>query len=382
MGKLVNIKNKGKKTEKVFAESSDKRVKFPPNFPDNLMESSRDKYDELLLIANMVAEGGRYSAIVSGPAGLGKTTVVTYQLERLGWTEGSEFVVVKGFMTAAKLFETMEDHNGKLLIFDDCDSILRDSVAKSLLMSALDDKPKRMVTYGTKSKEGLEALEFTGRIIFITNLKRLKRDAEALSSRSLVVELDLSSIEICDYLEKIIVHVPYGKTTKSDRMRVLNYLKYQVQRSNARLDFRYYKSLLDYYSMRPDRVESKIERDFPERADTAVLPPSTLVAEGESKGGLITYRVIVCGVHRDWKAAFEEAKTSGIVKPEKCFKPTNAEERQRVERLWMDWPKDNQPRSYAYELHKCAENREIKERNNMLGVRGARAYVFFGWKAK
>ena len=281
MVKIINI-NKSKRTTKAV-ESKDKRIQFPANFPDGLLAA--DKYDEIMLTTNCVLEGSRFSAIISGPAGLGKTAVVTHQLQCVGWTEDVEFIIVKGFMTAAKLFETLEENNGKLIVFDDCDSVLQDNVAKSLLMSALDDKAVRKVTYGIKRKDDkIMSIEFTGRIIFITNLERLKKHAEALASRSLVCTLDLTTLEICDYIEKIITKVPYGKSTLKDRRKVLSLLKSAAITSDTRLDFRQYKGLLDYFRMRPERIEQKIAREFPERlTETSIMSSVEIVMTKEQK---------------------------------------------------------------------------------------------------
>ena len=88
----------------------------------------------------------------------------------------------------------MYDNNGKLIIFDDCDSVLEDKVAINILKSALDSYERRTISWMTKmnkSDEYPQQFDFTGRIIFISN--KSKEDMnEAILSRSLTVDLTMT----------------------------------------------------------------------------------------------------------------------------------------------------------------------------------------------
>ena len=134
------------------------------------------------------------SLVVTGGPGNGKSHTITKTVQDNGLTEGDNYVVFKGYSTARGLYNTLYDHNGKLIIFDDCDSVLEDKVAINILKSALDSYERRTISWMTKmnkSDEYPQQFDFTGRIIFISNKSKEKID-EAIRTRSLTVDLTMT----------------------------------------------------------------------------------------------------------------------------------------------------------------------------------------------
>ena len=159
-------------------------------------------------LASMVIDGITPSLIVTGEGGLGKTHTINEIIDEKGLF-GFDFVFFKGYSTARGLYNTLFDNNDKLIIFDDCDSVLEDKVALNILKSALDSYEKRTITWMAKmnkSDEYPQQFNFTGRIIFISNKKKDSIDS-AILSRSLTVDLTMTGDEKIQRMASIIGHI-------------------------------------------------------------------------------------------------------------------------------------------------------------------------------
>lgn len=144
-------------------------------------------------MARMVINGNTPSLVVVGEGGLGKTHSVKQAIKDCVLYE-DEYVFFKGYSTARGLYNALYDNNGKLIVFDDCDSVLEDKVALNILKSALDSYDEREITWMAKmnkSDDYPSKFKFTGRIIFISNKKKSSID-QAVLSRSLCVDLDMT----------------------------------------------------------------------------------------------------------------------------------------------------------------------------------------------
>lgn len=154
---------------------------------------------------NMVLDGETVSAIVTGEGGLGKSHTIMGALEKRGWQEGTQYVVVKGYATPKALYGTLWEHRDKTIIFDDCDSVLKDAVSLNLLKGALDSYDKRIISWLQKGfiDDNLpNSFEFQGNIIFISNMSSDKLD-QAVKSRSMTIDLSMTlndKIERMNYI--------------------------------------------------------------------------------------------------------------------------------------------------------------------------------------
>ena len=163
---------------------------------------ARFKY--LRQIVAMVANNHAVSAIISGPGGLGKTHTVTETLDNLGFVEGYDYHLVKGFTSARALYETLHDNNGLLTVFDDCDSALENHISACILKGALDTAPIRRINWlvktNAKNSQYPLGFNYVGRIIFVTNKLVHELDGP-LRTRSMIVDFQMTRAEILDWME-------------------------------------------------------------------------------------------------------------------------------------------------------------------------------------
>lgn len=182
-------------------------------------------------LTSMVVTGITPSLIVMGEGGLGKSHSVAKTIEE-NYLEPTEYAFFKGYSTARGLYNTLFDNNGKLIIFDDCDSVLDDKVAVNILKSALDSYDKRTISWMAKmvkSDEYPQHFDFTGRIIFISNKSKEKID-EAILTRSLTVDLTMTPDDKVARMEAILGNIlpEYDIEVKQDALGFLKSVKEEV----------------------------------------------------------------------------------------------------------------------------------------------------------
>ena len=190
--------------------------------------SINQKFDLLNKLTNMVIDGITPSLIITGEGGLGKTYLVQKAIKDKGLYE-IEWAHFKGYSTARGLYNTLYDNNGKLIIFDDCDSVLEDKVALNILKSALDSYETRTISWMAKMNKNDEypqQFNFTGQIIFISNKSRSAIDG-AILSRSLTVDLTMTSDEKIERMSHILENVlpEYPIEVKSDALEFIKEYK-------------------------------------------------------------------------------------------------------------------------------------------------------------
>lgn len=170
-------------------------IKFPINQRFNFVER----------LVKMVGRGTTASAVVTGEGGLGKSHVVINSLKALGLQDMSDqdesfvvntrkmFRVVKGFSTARGLYSILYENRKSIIVFDDCDSILKDEDAVNLLKGALDSYDKRIITWNSMRADDdmPRSFQFEGGVIFISNRSMNKID-QALRTRSMCVDLTMT----------------------------------------------------------------------------------------------------------------------------------------------------------------------------------------------
>jgi len=178
-----------------------------------------ERFDILADLADAAISGEARALIVSGPAGLGKSFTIEKTLEK--WDpNGSDHTVVKGYVRATGLFKLLWQHKdaGKVLVFDDADTIFFDDTSLNLLKAVCDTTDKRIVSYLSEGKLVDEdtamvidnRFEFNGTIIFITNYDfdamiekghKLAPHLQALVSRAHYIDLAMKTAR--DYMVRI-----------------------------------------------------------------------------------------------------------------------------------------------------------------------------------
>lgn len=130
---------------------------------DNAVYRSMRAVDEL---AAQIADGRRSSAIVSGPAGIGKT----WAFEEAFRAKKIKFRAPRVSSPQALIELLYERPNGTFL-FDECDTMLRDVALLNVLKVATDSKlGPRVLEWKTRREEStIPPFEFTGKIVFLLN---------------------------------------------------------------------------------------------------------------------------------------------------------------------------------------------------------------------
>ena len=170
-------------------------------------------FSNLRNLTKMVAKGLQPSLVVTGMAGMGKTHVVKQTLEESGLKESIDFVHFKGRATPAGLYITLYENSDKIIVLDDCDSVFKDDDAINILKGALDSYDTRMISYIT-SRELKDSylnpvprsFEFTGKVIFISNISQSKLD-DAIKSRSFVQEISMTIDQVFLRMEQLLMKI-------------------------------------------------------------------------------------------------------------------------------------------------------------------------------
>lgn len=196
------------------------RTKIGKKSSVNNLYNIDKRFEFLEKAVEMAASGIQPSIIIAGKGGMGKTYSVNKTLKNCGIIDISgdsdEFIpefsenysiTFKGFSTAKSFYRTLYNYNGSVIICDDMDSVFKDNTSVSILKAALDSYDKRIIHWGSELRGTDDDLprtfEFTGKIIFITNLNNDEID-QAIISRSLVIDLSMTNEELVERMQTII----------------------------------------------------------------------------------------------------------------------------------------------------------------------------------
>ncbi len=215
-----------------------------------------DVFKAIELYTIQVARGKSNSLIVSGMPGVGKTSVVTETLRSIGMVPDVHYYKSTGTITTASLYELLFRNRNRLIIFDDCDAVLKDADSVNLLKGALDTYPIRELSKLTKGNTfdstGMSDAEiqqefeekgekiypnrfsFSGQVIFISNLPEEKFD-DAILSRSLHVDVQLTKEEVIQRMRDIMRRIS-PEVEMSKKQEALDYLIYITDNYPTKFD--------------------------------------------------------------------------------------------------------------------------------------------------
>lgn len=214
--------------------------------------SINKRFDILQDLTTLVTRRIMPSLVVTGGPGNGKSHTIIKTIQENGLIESDNYVVFKGYSTARGLYNTLYDHNGKLIVFDDCDSVLEDKTSLNILKSALDSYDKRTISWMAKlgkSDEYPNQFDFTGRIIFISNKDKSDMD-EAILSRSLSVDLSMTGDEKIQRMSHVLPQILPDLDMKV-KQDALDFLRENKDNDSVNL-----RSLI---------MVSKIRKEFPRK---------------------------------------------------------------------------------------------------------------------
>ena len=204
-------------------------------------------------MVTMLAKGDQASVVITGPGGLGKTFNVLNALQSQGLRDVSlleamevgaviskkSFRVIKGYSTPKGLYRTLYENRDGIVVFDDCDSVLKDPVSLNLLKGALDSYAKRIISWRADLRDDdlPTTFEFRGRVVFISNLSSTQLD-QAILTRSMVVDLSMTSQQKVErmywLLEQSDFMPDFDKSIKKDAMALIDSLKESVKELSLR----------------------------------------------------------------------------------------------------------------------------------------------------
>ena len=188
----------------------------------DMWSNPKEIFKDLENLVKVVVHGTANSLLVTGDGGVGKTTTVLNVLQDAGLRKERDYVLVKGFTTTLGMYLTFFKHNGKIILFDDCDSVWKDPNSLNLMKGALESSDERELSYiSSKSfklddysdEEADELIEsgkypekfmFTGKVIFISNMQKSKFDPAILSRAVAVVNIKLKPEDVIVRMEDIL----------------------------------------------------------------------------------------------------------------------------------------------------------------------------------
>lgn len=200
--------------------------------------SINKRFSFLEKFTSMVISNVTASLLVCGQSGLGKSHTIMALIEKEELVEDTDYVIIKGYSTPKALYATLHEHRNKLIIFDDCDSVLTDPISLNILKGALDSYKKRTISWLSKGfiDDGLpNSFDFEGQVIFISN-KSLSKVDGAVKGRTLSVDLTMSIQDRIDRMEAIIEDILPEHDMKIKR-EVLDFIdenKYDAVELNLR----------------------------------------------------------------------------------------------------------------------------------------------------
>jgi hypothetical protein len=202
-----------------------KIVPAPPEETDDTVQPQSEfgdeeysVFDELRSLVIMVINNVNPSLIVTGRGGIGKTHTVMGTMKEFDLVKNEEYVVIKGASTALSMYKALYYNNGKIVIFDDCDSIFKDPDGINILKAALDSYDEREISWLSKStydpatqsptdsRPVPNRFTFDGQIIFISNMPMEKVDP-AVRTRSYTIDINLTEDEIFNIMEKNLANI-------------------------------------------------------------------------------------------------------------------------------------------------------------------------------
>lgn len=204
---------------------------------DEIYIETENRFKLLEEMAIATAMGESPSLIVSGSAGIAKTTTVINVLDSLG----VDYEQVKGSITPVAFYKKLYNNRefGKVLVLDDVKGIL-DEKAIMLLMSATDSQPKRLVGWNSSRKvlddndeEIPNEFIFEGSIIYISNIDFYKESEannsmaeylKAMISRSFVLDLALRTTNEMLCRVKSVLFNNMNHIELTDKHKIYNFL--------------------------------------------------------------------------------------------------------------------------------------------------------------
>lgn len=191
-------------------------------------------------LIRMTISGASNALFIAGRGGVGKTHGVEKILAQAGLRDGKGYFKNTGSATAAGMYSLLFKYKDSIILFDDSDDALKDQESRNIIKAATDTKKKRKLVWNKMGKNVVDPdddmtdeeildqglipryFEFTGRIIFISNLSMDKLDPDgAIRTRAFMIDIDPTDDEVYEHMEKIVddMEIADGLTLSSQKRR-------------------------------------------------------------------------------------------------------------------------------------------------------------------
>lgn len=207
--------------------------------------SYEEQLDSLKSGMKLLMSNATNSMWVGGRGGTGKTQTVEDMLHAAGKSDGEGYFKITGSATPTGIYRILYTHRKDIILFDDSDSALNDQEGRNLFKAAADTKKTRKISWMKGGKNFVDPadfdeeddnedilpryFDFTGKIIFISNMPLAKLDPDgALRTRGFVMNVDPTNEEIYDFMNKIVDKIPLDVNyplSKESRMEVVDVLR-------------------------------------------------------------------------------------------------------------------------------------------------------------
>lgn len=226
-------------------------------------------FEDIKDYVEYVLNGYKPSLVITGDPGVGKTYTVLEKIKQFADEKGIDHIEhtkLTGGISAFGLYRSLFTNNGKLILFDDIDSIWRNETCASILKGALDSTGERYIAWeksGSFNPEYFEEstvqemilrgklpspFKFTGKVIFISNLKPHELDP-AVRDRSMVVDLDMDPVEIYKIIDRLKYEVVCeGSPSREVREEVFDLIKQNFSKKDKKPSVRLYGTCLFLYN--------------------------------------------------------------------------------------------------------------------------------------
>lgn len=143
-----------------------------------------------------------HALVIQSPPGWGKSTTIDQALTELGM----DAIAAGTYATPLHIYNTLCRHSDSLIILDDCAGLFSDPKSMAILKSATwqssgqgsttATQPWRRVSWGsTSEKVEQPSVNFTGKLILVTNVVPAAKETEAFLSRCLSYRINIDGIE-------------------------------------------------------------------------------------------------------------------------------------------------------------------------------------------
>jgi len=158
---------------------------------ESIMKSIEKRRDVLRTQVRSVAQGYTTALFVYGPGGLGKTHIITEEMDALC---GKAWAHHTAGSTSHGLFQSLAEAKDQVHVYEDCEKLYKTDFSASILRAACGGArgQERWVTYETANEK--YRFRFTGGVIIVSNenISRAKGPLAAVASRFRPVKWDMS----------------------------------------------------------------------------------------------------------------------------------------------------------------------------------------------